>query len=127
MKRSLRSSSKDDDSVEELIGELEDIDIVIDDEPELNKITESDSKVINLVNKVLLDANNKGISDIHFEPGMGPLPLKIRYRKDGICYTVHQIARPIKQRLFRDSRLSPSLTLPSIAGRSRARFFSSRR
>ena len=88
--------SKDDDSVEELIGELEDIDIVMEEEPELNKITESDSKVINLVNKVLLDANNKGISDIHFEPGMGPLPLKIRYRKDGICYTVHQIASTYK-------------------------------
>jgi type II secretory ATPase GspE/PulE/Tfp pilus assembly ATPase PilB-like protein len=85
-----------DDSVEDLIDELEDLDVVIDDEPELDKINESDSKVINLVNKVLLDANNKGISDIHFEPGMGSLPLKIRYRKDGICYTVHQIAATYK-------------------------------
>jgi type II secretory ATPase GspE/PulE/Tfp pilus assembly ATPase PilB-like protein len=87
---------KSDDSVEDLIDELEDLDVVIDDEPELDKINESDSKVINLVNKVLLDANNKGISDIHFEPGMGSLPLKIRYRKDGICYTVHQIAATYK-------------------------------
>jgi len=87
---------KNDDSVEDLIDELEDLDVVVDDEPELDKINESDSKVINLVNKVLLDASNKGISDIHFEPGMGPLPLKIRYRKDGICYTVHQIAATYK-------------------------------
>ncbi len=85
-----------DDSVEDLIDELEDLDVVIDDEPELDKINESDSKVINLVNKVLLDANNKGISDIHFEPGMGSLPLKIRYRKDGICYNVHQVAATYK-------------------------------
>ncbi len=82
--------------MEDLIDELEDMDVVIDDEPEIDKINESDSKVINLVNKVLLDASNKGISDIHFEPGMGPLPLKIRYRKDGICYTVHQIAATYK-------------------------------
>ncbi len=87
---------QDDDSVEDLIDELEDLDVVIDDEPEIDKITESDSKVINLVNKVLLDASNKGISDIHFEPGMGPQPLKIRYRRDGICYTVHQIAATYK-------------------------------
>ncbi len=87
---------KNDDSVEDLIDELEDLDVVVDEEPELDKINESDSKVINLVNKVLLDASNKGISDIHFEPGMGPQPLKIRYRKDGICYTVHQIAATYK-------------------------------
>lgn len=87
---------QNDDSVEDLIDELEDLDVEVDDEPELDKITESDSKVINLVNKVLLDASNKGISDIHFEPGMGPQPLKIRYRKDGICYTVHQIAATYK-------------------------------
>ncbi len=84
------------DSVEDLIDELEDLDVVVDDEPEIDKINESDSKVINLVNKVLLDASNKGISDIHFEPGMGTQPLKIRYRKDGICYTVHKIAATYK-------------------------------
>ncbi len=88
--------NQNDDSVEDLIDELEDLELEVDDEPEIDKITESDSKVINLVNKVLLDAKNKGISDIHFEPGMGPQPLKIRYRKDGICYTVHQIAATYK-------------------------------
>ena len=87
---------KNDDSVEDLIDELDDLDIQIDDEPEIEKINESDSKVIKLVNKVLLDANNRGISDIHFEPGMGSQPLRIRYRKDGICYTVHQIAATYK-------------------------------
>jgi type II secretory ATPase GspE/PulE/Tfp pilus assembly ATPase PilB-like protein len=87
---------KGDDSVEDLIDELEDMDVTVDEEPEIDKITESDSKVINLVNKVLLDASNKGISDIHFEPGMGPNPLKIPYRKDGICCTVHQIAATYK-------------------------------
>lgn len=85
-----------EDRVEDLIEELDEVDVQIDDEPELDKITESDSKVINLVNKVLLDAHKRGISDIHFEPGMGPQPLKIRYRKDGICYTVHQIAATYK-------------------------------
>ena len=84
------------DSVEDLIDELDDLEVEVDEEPEVDKITESDSKVINLVNKVLLDASAKGVSDIHFEPGMGPQPLMIRYRKDGVCFTVHQIAATYK-------------------------------
>lgn len=88
--------AKHEDRVEDLIEELGEVDVQIDDEPEVDKITESDSKVINLVNKVLLDAHRRGISDIHFEPGIGPQPLKIRYRKDGICSTVHQIAATYK-------------------------------
>jgi type II secretory ATPase GspE/PulE/Tfp pilus assembly ATPase PilB-like protein len=88
--------NKGADSIEDLIDELEDLNVEVDDEPEIDKIKESDSKVINLVNKVLLDASNKGISDIHFEPGMGLQPLKIRYRKDGICFNVHQVAATYK-------------------------------
>jgi type II secretory ATPase GspE/PulE/Tfp pilus assembly ATPase PilB-like protein len=83
-------------AVEELIDELDDIDVQVEEEQEVDKVTESDSKVINLVNKVLLDAHRRGVSDIHFEPGMGLLPLKIRYRKDGICTQVRQIAATYK-------------------------------
>ena len=84
-----------DDSVEDLIDEMIE-DVEVDEHYEIEKITESDSKVINLVNKILLDAHRKGVSDIHFEPGIGPMPLKIRYRKDGVCFTVHQIAATYK-------------------------------
>ncbi|NJC87163.1 MAG: type II secretion system protein E [Desulfuromonas sp.] len=83
-------------AVEDLIDELDSIDVQVEEEQEVDKVTESDSKVINLVNKVLLDAHKRGVSDIHFEPGMGPFPLKIRYRKDGICTQVHQIASTFK-------------------------------
>lgn len=86
----------EESAVEDLIDELDEMDIQLEEEQELDKVTESDSKVINLVNKVLLDAHKRGVSDIHFEPGMGALPLKIRYRKDGICTQVHQIAATYK-------------------------------
>ncbi len=82
--------------IEELIGGLDQVDVLLEEEQELDKVTETDSKVINLVNKVLLDAHRRGVSDIHFEPGMGPLPLTIRYRKDGICSRVHRIAATYK-------------------------------
>ena len=85
-----------EDSVEELIGELDDEEVVLEENREIETVTESDSKVINLVNKVLIDAYRRGASDIHFEPGLGPQPLKIRYRKDGVCFTVHQIAPAYK-------------------------------
>ena len=86
-----------EDTIKDLINELAEVVVEDGDVPELDMITESDSKVIKLVNKVLLEAHKKGASDIHFEPGAGPQPLKIRYRKDGICYTVHQIAATYKK------------------------------
>ncbi len=83
--------------IEELISGLgSDLDVQFEEENEIGKVTESDSKVINLVNKVLLDAYRRGASDIHFEPGMGTLPLKIRYRRDGMCSDTHQIAAAFK-------------------------------
>ncbi len=85
-----------EDSVEELIGELDGEDVVLEESREIETVTESDSKVINLVNKVLIDGFRRGASDIHFEPGLGPQPLRIRYRKDGVCFTVHQIAPAYK-------------------------------
>lgn len=84
-------------TIKDLIDELAEVEVEVDDLPELDTITESDSKVIKLVNRVLLDAYKKGVSDIHFEPGLGTQSLKIRYRKDGICYTVHQIAATYKK------------------------------
>jgi len=85
-----------EEKIEELILDLDDLDIEVVEEKEMERITESDSKVINLVNKVLLDAFRRGVSDIHFEPEMGSLPLVVRYRKDGECYTVHKIAAQYK-------------------------------
>lgn len=83
--------------IEELISGLgSDLDVQLEEEHEIGKVTESDSKVINLVNKVLLDAYRRGASDIHFEPGMGTLPLKIRYRRDGMCSDTHQVAAAFK-------------------------------
>ena len=58
---------------------------------ETSGLTESDSQIVNLVNRILLDAYSKGVSDIHFEPGMHEKPFVVRYRIDGICHIAHQI------------------------------------
>lgn len=43
----------------------------------------SDNELVKLVNKIIIDAYKKGVSDIHIEPYSGKEKTKIRFRKDG--------------------------------------------
>ncbi len=69
---------KTESQVRDLIGELSESATLDDEEFEDSQFTESDSQIISLVNKILVDAYKKGVSDIHFEPGLGKHPLSIR-------------------------------------------------
>lgn len=91
-----------DESITDLIGDMDDENIDIEETEDLSdyKITEKDSQIITLVNRILLDAYNKGASDIHFEPGQGKLPLQIRYRTDGICDVAHQVSHNFKKAII---------------------------
>jgi len=55
------------------------------------EMKEGDSGIIRLVNKVLIDAYERGVSDIHIEPGMEKDNVLIRFRKDGECSTYEEI------------------------------------
>ncbi|HXT00281.1 MAG TPA: GspE/PulE family protein [Elusimicrobiota bacterium] len=48
-------------------------------------VTESDSTIILLVNKIILEAHKQGASDIHIEPNSGDRETWIRFRVDGHC------------------------------------------
>ena len=48
-----------------------------------------DAPIVRFVNKILLDAINNGVSDLHFEPF--EKTYRIRYRRDGVLY---EAARP---------------------------------
>jgi type II secretory ATPase GspE/PulE/Tfp pilus assembly ATPase PilB-like protein len=50
---------------------------------------EEDSAVVQLVNKIITDAYNRGASDIHLEPYPGKENTQVRIRVDGDC-TVYQ-------------------------------------
>ncbi len=50
---------------------------------------EEDSAVVQLVNKIIIDAYNRGASDIHIEPYPGKENTQVRIRVDGDC-TVYQ-------------------------------------
>lgn len=67
-----------------------------DDGEDAAMTAETDSTLIALVNRLLLDAYRQGASDLHFEPGAGKNPAVIRYRIDGECQVAHRISSVYK-------------------------------
>jgi type II secretory ATPase GspE/PulE/Tfp pilus assembly ATPase PilB-like protein/GAF domain-containing protein len=70
---------------------------VVDDEEDIDAISEGDNITVRMVNKILLEAYDKGVSDIHIEPGTGKDPLLVRYRTDGTCKVYQNIPYIYKQ------------------------------
>jgi type II secretory ATPase GspE/PulE/Tfp pilus assembly ATPase PilB-like protein len=70
---------------------------VATDDDDLNAISEEDSTIVKLVNKILIDAYDQGVSDIHVEPGIGKDNMEVRYRIDGACRVFQEIPPMYKQ------------------------------
>ena len=81
-----------------LQNESED-DVTLDsaDDDDTNAISETDSTIVKLVNKILIDAYDMGVSDIHIEPGIGKKLMRVRFRKDGACRVYQEIPPMYKQ------------------------------
>ena len=56
----------------------------VEDDAAADSVRESDSTLVRLVNKIILDAHENGASDIHVEPGPDRQPTRIRMRRDGV-------------------------------------------
>ncbi len=76
-------------SIEDILGQLERGEQEVDDE--LEGISEEDGAIVQLVNKMVIDAYNMGASDIHIEPMMGREDAIVRLRVDGICHVYQTI------------------------------------
>ena len=79
---------------EKQLAEIDDILSQLQDETEEieeaeQALGEEDSAVVQLVNKIILDAYNRGASDIHVEPYPGKQNTEVRIRVDGAC-TMYQ-------------------------------------
>ena len=73
-------------------ADLDDLDISGGDEEPSDDSSEQDTEdapIVRFVNKVLLDAINKGASDLHFEPY--EKGYRVRFRQDGM---LHEVAAP---------------------------------
>jgi len=87
------SMASNDTSLSDLAdGDYDDLDYVDEDAPISDDSSDSevdDAPVVRFVNKVLLDAINKGASDIHFEPY--EKNYRVRFRIDGV---LNEVATP---------------------------------
>ncbi|MCX8012437.1 MAG: GspE/PulE family protein [Desulfobacterota bacterium] len=73
--------------IQELIGELvEGVEVDTEAQEVFDEVKESDSKIVQLANKIIIDAYNSGVSDIHIEPYLGKKDTEIRFRRDGVCF-----------------------------------------
>ncbi|MCE5262821.1 MAG: GspE/PulE family protein [Deltaproteobacteria bacterium] len=77
-------SPEDETSITEILGKLDAEDQELDDE-DPDALSESDSVIMQLVNKIILDAQAKRASDIHIEPNVAKKNVEVRYRVDGDC------------------------------------------
>ena len=78
-----RDSTADEASFTDLLGKLEGSD-QLDDESE-DAVRDSDSAIIQIVNKIINDAFARRASDIHIEPDIIDKNVLVRYRIDGDC------------------------------------------
>ncbi len=81
-----------EDHVDDIIDEISEDEVALEEEDDFS-VTEADSKLIRILNKILIDGYKKNASDIHIEPGSGRAPVKVRYRIDGICNLGHTIPK----------------------------------
>ncbi len=54
------------------------------DEPDEAPLEQSDNTLVRLINSMILEAHNQGVSDIHVECPAGREKVRIRFRKDGV-------------------------------------------
>ncbi|MEI6213539.1 MAG: GspE/PulE family protein [Desulfuromonadales bacterium] len=96
------ASSAANSSINDIISKLDNT-----DEPEIEqesqKVSEQDSVIVQLVNKIIIDAVQNKVSDIHIEPFPGKEDVQVRMRIDGRCKVYQKI--PYKYKYAIPSRI----------------------
>ncbi|MDD5168953.1 MAG: GspE/PulE family protein [Syntrophales bacterium] len=78
-------SPEDETSITDILGRLDAGEDQDEGEEDSEAITESDSVIMQLVNKIINDAFTRRTSDIHIEPNVGKKNVEVRFRVDGDC------------------------------------------
>jgi len=95
-------------SIEDILGQLKTVD---DEEDDFDSMAEDDSAIVQLVNKMIVDAFNRGASDIHIEPRSGKKPAVIRIRIDGACQIYQTIPHTYKRALVSRLKIMSDLDI----------------
>jgi len=95
--------TRETESVDGILGSFDDADVELkedaseEDNTDLSAISDEDSPVVKLVNKMILDACNQGASDIHIEPF--EKRVIVRYRKDGCLAEAMQLPKRMQNNI----------------------------
>lgn len=100
---------EDSGSIEDILGQLESDDETQDDE--FDGMTEEDSAIVQLVNKMIVDAYNRGASDIHIEPRQGKANALIRFRIDGACQIYQTLPYTYKRAIVSRTKIMSDLDI----------------
>ena len=98
-----RAYQQDSDSVGEILQSFDDADLELkdaggeEDSADMSAISDEESPVVKLVNKIILDACNQGASDIHIEPF--EKRVIVRYRKDGSLAEVMELPKRMQNNI----------------------------
>ncbi len=100
---------EDSGSIEDILGQLdvgeeEDFD-------ELDRVSEEDGTIVQLVNKMIIDGFNRTASDIHIEPRPGKANSVIRFRIDGACQVYQTIPYTFKQAIVSRIKIMSDLDI----------------
>ncbi len=107
------SPLSESESIEDLLKKLESEEKIEEEEEEKEEeyISEQDSAIVQLVNKIIIDAYNRGASDIHIEPQAGKKPVLIRIRVDGVCQVYQTIPYIYKNALISRIKIMADLDI----------------
>jgi type II secretory ATPase GspE/PulE/Tfp pilus assembly ATPase PilB-like protein len=83
--------------LESIKSEQDDGVALAEEEQEDDGFSDNDSSIVRLVNTIITDAYELGVSDIHIEPGTAKDNLLVRFRKDGECQIYEEIPPAYKQ------------------------------
>lgn len=72
---------------------------------------EAESGVARLVNRIIIDAYQRGASDIHIEPNGARKDVQVRFRVDGVCEPYHQLPAAYRQYLVSRIKIMANLDM----------------
>jgi type II secretory ATPase GspE/PulE/Tfp pilus assembly ATPase PilB-like protein len=80
-------------------------------EEEAPVIDETDSGIVKLANQIVIEAYNRGASDIHIEPYGKHAPTVVRFRVDGSCHKYIEIPAPHRNALVQRFKIMSRLDI----------------
>jgi len=93
------------------LGEGERVELDDEPRPDEPEIDETDSGIVRLVNQLIIEAFNRGASDIHVEPDGAKNPCLIRLRIDGDCSKFMEIPGPHRNAVVQRLKIMSKLDI----------------